>query len=124
MKPITRRRGGGVKPATKFLLTAVCIAAVGSTAFTAHAALDPFGPPAAGDASAQTDQPADPTQALRESALALRPKESGASPGPTAIITHGANPGLVSHFVKKALVNLAKDTGLGAVKPTTREGWG
>ena len=36
---------------------------------------------------------------------------------------HGANPGLVSHFVKKALVNLAKDTGLGAVKPTTREGW-
>jgi homospermidine synthase len=43
---------------------------------------------------------------------------------PTAVIAHGANPGLVSHFVKKALVNLAKDTGLGAVKPTTREGWG
>jgi homospermidine synthase len=32
--------------------------------------------------------------------------------GPTAVIAHGANPGLVSHFVKKALVNLAKDTGL------------
>ena len=26
---------------------------------------------------------------------------------PTAVITHGANPGLVSHFVKQALLNLA-----------------
>ncbi|MBS0525948.1 MAG: homospermidine synthase [Proteobacteria bacterium] len=58
--------------------------------------------------------------ALRESMLALMPKYQG---GPTAVIAHGANPGLVSHFVKKALVNLAKDTGLGAVKPTNREGW-
>src|ERR687897_65321 len=59
--------------------------------------------------------------ALRENMLKLVPKYRG---GPTAVIAHGANPGLVSHFVKKALVNLAKDTGLGAVKPTTREGWG
>jgi homospermidine synthase len=58
--------------------------------------------------------------ALRETMLALKPKYEG---GPTAVIAHGANPGLVSHFVKKALVNLAKDTGHGAVKPTTREGW-
>ena len=41
--------------------------------------------------------------------LKLAPKYRG---GPTAVIAHGANPGLVSHFVKKALVNLAKDTGL------------
>ena len=59
--------------------------------------------------------------ALRETMLALKPKYEG---GPTAVIAHGANPGLVSHFVKKALVNLAKDTGLDAAKPTTREGWG
>ena len=59
--------------------------------------------------------------ALRENMLKLAPKYRG---GPTAVIAHGANPGLVSHFVKKALVNLAKDTGMGAVKPTTREGWG
>lgn len=59
--------------------------------------------------------------ALRENMLKLKPKYAG---GPTAVIAHGANPGLVSHFVKKALVNLAKDTGLGVVKPTTREGWG
>ena len=59
--------------------------------------------------------------ALRENMLKLVPQYRG---GPTAVIAHGANPGLVSHFVKKALVNLAKDTGMGVVKPTTREGWG
>ena len=35
--------------------------------------------------------------ALREEALALRP---GNQRAPTAVITHGANPGLVSHFAK------------------------
>src|SRR5882762_681728 len=59
--------------------------------------------------------------ALRENVLKLAPKYRG---GPTAVIAHGANPGLVSHFVKKALVNLAKDTGLGVVRPSSREGWG
>ena len=58
--------------------------------------------------------------ALRENMLKLAPKYRG---GPTAVIAHGANPGLVSHFVKKAMVNIAKDTGMGVVKPTTREGW-
>ncbi|MDP3561002.1 MAG: saccharopine dehydrogenase C-terminal domain-containing protein [Legionellaceae bacterium] len=29
--------------------------------------------------------------------------------GPTAVLTHGANPGLVSHFLKQALWNIAKD---------------
>ena len=28
--------------------------------------------------------------------------------GPTAVLTHGANPGLVSHFLKQALWNMAK----------------
>jgi len=58
--------------------------------------------------------------ALRESALALR------RPGqqPTAVLTHGANPGLVSHFVKQALLNIARDTGeTSTTPPTTREGW-
>lgn len=57
--------------------------------------------------------------ALRESALALRTDAKR----PTAVITHGANPGLVSHFVKQALVNIAKDTGLAADIPTTRSQW-
>src|ERR1700735_3501026 len=41
--------------------------------------------------------------ALRESALALVAEFAG---GPTAVLTHGANPGLVSHLVKEALLNL------------------
>ncbi|MFO1080210.1 MAG: saccharopine dehydrogenase NADP-binding domain-containing protein [Reyranellaceae bacterium] len=59
--------------------------------------------------------------ALREGMLKLKPKYVG---GPTAVIAHGANPGLVSHFVKQALVNIAKDTGLKAKVPTDRAGWG
>lgn len=58
--------------------------------------------------------------ALRELAL-----EFGAAHahGPTAIVTHGANPGLVSHFVKQALLNIASDTGLAVAKPQTRAEW-
>jgi homospermidine synthase len=60
--------------------------------------------------------------ALREGMLALR-KELGAA-SPTAVVTHGANPGMVSHFVKQALMNLAADKGREIAAPTTREGWG
>jgi len=57
--------------------------------------------------------------AMREESLALR------RPGtPTALITHGANPGLVSHFVKQALLDIARDTGADATVPSSREGWG
>ena len=38
-------------------------------------------------------------------------------------MTHGANPGLVSHFVKQALLDIARDTGHDAAVPTDREGW-
>src|SRR4029453_9168277 len=58
--------------------------------------------------------------ALREEALALRQSHKN---GPTAVLTHGANPGLVSHFVKQALLNLASDTGVDAGNPSTREQW-
>jgi homospermidine synthase len=58
--------------------------------------------------------------ALRESALALR-KEDPA--GPTAVLTHGANPGLVSHFVKQALVDIARDADPLAEIPADRAGW-
>jgi homospermidine synthase len=58
--------------------------------------------------------------ALREEALALRKSHKN---GPTAVLTHGANPGLVSHFVKQALLNLASDIGVNAGNPGTREQW-
>ena len=56
--------------------------------------------------------------ALRESALEL-----AQGPGPTALITHGANPGLVSHFVKEALLHLAQDAGSSVEAPRSREDW-
>ncbi|HEV8015687.1 MAG TPA: saccharopine dehydrogenase C-terminal domain-containing protein [Stellaceae bacterium] len=57
--------------------------------------------------------------ALRENGLALRAKRPG---GPTAVVTHGANPGLVSHFIKVALLDLAEESGHDAA-PKTREDW-
>lgn len=56
---------------------------------------------------------------MRETMLALRTD----GPAPTAVVTHGANPGLVSHFVKKAMLNIAHDTGLEITPPTTRVEW-
>ena len=58
--------------------------------------------------------------ALREAALALRARFQG---GPTAVLTHGANPGLVSHFVKQALPDIARDTGHAALPPDGRAAW-
>ncbi|MDP9082898.1 MAG: saccharopine dehydrogenase NADP-binding domain-containing protein [Pseudomonadota bacterium] len=57
---------------------------------------------------------------MRLEALALR---DGAGKTPTAVLTHGANPGLVSHMVKRALLNIAADTGFDAGKPDSREAW-
>jgi homospermidine synthase len=58
--------------------------------------------------------------ALREKALALRQK---LGKGPTAVLTHGANPGMVSHLTKQAMLNIAADTEVDAGNPTTREEW-
>ncbi|MCO6415002.1 saccharopine dehydrogenase NADP-binding domain-containing protein [Siccirubricoccus sp. KC 17139] len=75
-------------------------------------------------AGGYTDPSLTPSQrsnyALRESARALR---DGVKGRPTAVLTHGANPGLVSHLVKEALLNLARDLELDVVVPTDREGW-
>ncbi len=57
--------------------------------------------------------------ALRETALALK----AGGKRPTAVITHGANPGLVSHFVKQAMLNIAKDAGTEAGAPASRAEW-
>ncbi|RJX32206.1 MAG: homospermidine synthase [Oxalobacter sp.] len=72
-----------------------------------------------------TDPSLTPSQrsnyALREKALEFgRDKHKG----PTAVISQGANPGLVSAFVKQGLMNIALDNGLTTKRPATREGWG
>ena len=58
--------------------------------------------------------------ALRETVLAERRANPG---GTTAVSCCGANPGMVSWFVKQALVNLKNDLGVKGDEPTTREGW-
>ncbi|VTZ22538.1 Homospermidine synthase [Methylocella tundrae] len=58
--------------------------------------------------------------ALREAVLDLR---RAIGPGPTAISCCGANPGMVSWFVKQALLNVAADCGIEAEAPTTRQHW-
>ncbi len=75
-------------------------------------------------AGGYTDPSLTPSQrsnyALREAALALREQLQGS---PTALLTHGANPGLVSHLVKRALLNLARDCGVDTQVPVAREQW-
>ena len=55
---------------------------------------------------------------LRQQTLALKGKTRK-----TAVITHGANPGLISHFVKQALLNIAQDTELNISQPKNKEEW-
>ena len=58
--------------------------------------------------------------ALREGVLELRRRRPG---GITAVSCCGANPGMVSWFVKQALLDVAADVGLKAEEPKTREDW-
>src|SRR6478672_1666363 len=59
--------------------------------------------------------------ALRQSVLDLRRRRPG---GVTAVSCCGANPGMVSWFIKQALVNLKRDLGLDGDEPSDRQGWG
>ncbi|HWK46049.1 MAG TPA: saccharopine dehydrogenase C-terminal domain-containing protein [Stellaceae bacterium] len=43
--------------------------------------------------------------------------------GPTTIVTHGANPGMVNHFVKSALLEVGRAMGLADRSPATQAEW-
>src|SRR4051812_46206037 len=58
--------------------------------------------------------------ALRELTLEARRRNPG---GPTAVSCCGANPGMVSWFVKQALLNVAADLRVDAGEPRSREDW-
>jgi len=58
--------------------------------------------------------------ALREGVLALRRRRPG---GVTAVSCCGANPGMVSWFVKQALLDVAAEVGLHFDEPQTRDEW-
>jgi homospermidine synthase len=57
---------------------------------------------------------------LRERVLELRRKRPN---GVTAVSCCGANPGMVSWFVKQALLDIARDTGHNGKEPETRDDW-
>lgn len=60
--------------------------------------------------------------ALREAMLEAKRRHAG---GPTAVMTCGANPGMVSWLVKQGLLNLARDAGQGVnAAPANRAEWG
>ncbi|MBV2144281.1 homospermidine synthase [Falsochrobactrum sp. TDYN1] len=71
---------------------------------------------------AKADNAARTNYALRETVRAEKRKHPG---GPTAVSCCGANPGMVSWFVKKALINLASELALDFVEPAAddRESW-
>jgi homospermidine synthase len=58
--------------------------------------------------------------ALREEVLELKKKHPK---GVTVIPTHGANPGLISHWVKQGMLNIARDLWRDVKIPRNREGW-
>jgi homospermidine synthase len=66
------------------------------------------------------DNAARTNYALREAVREEKRRNPG---GPTAVSCCGANPGMVSWFVKEALLTLARDTGRDTTAPETREGW-
>src|SRR5438034_167590 len=61
------------------------------------------------------------TSRALSSSIRMRTASSQSS---TAVSTCGANPGMVSWFVKQALLDIARDTGVEINEPQSREGWG
>jgi len=70
---------------------------------------------------AKLDPAARSNYALRETLLEARRRNRG---GITAVSCCGANPGMVSWFVKQALLDVARDLGVKADEPKSREDWG
>jgi homospermidine synthase len=62
---------------------------------------DPYGDPA-------SRTPQERTLYWRHMALRRQLARWGANDGPSAVVEHGANPGLVSHFTKQALAEIAR----------------
>ena len=67
-----------------------------------------------------SDNAARTNYALRQ---AVRDEKAANPGGTTAVSCCGANPGMVSWFVKAALLRLAQDTGAAGTAPADRAGW-
>ncbi len=57
----------------------------------------------------------------RHMALRRQIARWGSNDGPSAVVEHGANPGLVSHYVKQALVEIATATVADGLLPDSRD---
>jgi homospermidine synthase len=55
--------------------------------------------------------------------LALENAKSWPKESPSALLTHGANPGLISHFVKAGLLEVAKRKNHKGSRPKTKQEW-
>lgn len=60
---------------------------------------------------------------LYQAHMAMRKMAEKYPKAATAVITHGANPGLVSHFTKQALLEMADNAKIDVQEPTTQKGW-
>ncbi len=82
--------------------------------------IDTVAEPWAGFYFETTDNAQRTNYALRE---AIRTEKRANPGGSTAVSCCGANPGMVSWFVKEALLTLARDLGRKTDVPTDRQGW-
>lgn len=71
--------------------------------------------------NSKLDNAARTNYAMREHLLALKEKHKG---GHTSVSCCGANPGMVSWYVKQALLDIADATKVKVKEPKTREDWG
>lgn len=83
--------------------------------------IDTVAEPWAGFYFETEDNAARSNYALRQ---AVRDEKAAHPGGTTAVSCCGANPGMVSWFVKEALLTLARDTDGATDTPTDRAGWG
>lgn len=67
------------------------------------------------------DRGADPTLARARAELLARIPKGGSQP--TALVAHGANPGLASHWAMAGLLSLGREYGLIEDAPHARAGW-
>ena len=58
--------------------------------------------------------------ALRESAIAIKDRTKN---GSTAVVAMGANPGIVNHLTKRALIDIAKLLGKNTAEPKSQQEW-
>ena len=66
---------------------------------------------------------ADRTEYMNHERARARVREVFRPDGPTAIVTHGANPGIVNHFAKAAMIDLAHHLGIDPGRPQGSREW-